>query len=53
MIEMLDSLELVRKTYPELKRYSLTQLAQFFDFDTNNQNPECGVETTQMLIEKL
>ncbi len=50
---VIDSLELVRKTYPELKRYSLTQLAQFFDFDTNNQNPEFGVETTRMLLEKL
>lgn len=50
---VIDSLELVRKAYPELKRYSLTQLAQFFDFDTNNQNPEFGVETTRMLLEKL
>ena len=50
---VIDSLELVRKTYPELNRYSLTQLAQFFDFDTNNQNPEFGVETTRMLLEKL
>lgn len=50
---VIDSLELVRKAYPELKRYSLTQLAYFFDFDTNNQNPEFGVETTRMLLEKL
>ncbi|HFI0119486.1 TPA: PolC-type DNA polymerase III [Streptococcus suis] len=50
---VIDSLELVRKAYPELKRYSLTQLAQFFDFDTNNQNPEFGVEKTRMLLEKL
>ncbi|HFI0346457.1 TPA: exonuclease domain-containing protein [Streptococcus suis] len=50
---VIDSLALVRKIYPELKRYSLTRFAQFFDFDTNNQNPEFGAETTRMLIEKL
>lgn len=50
---VIDSLELVRKAYPELKRFSLSQLAQFFDFDANNQNPEFGVETTRMLLEKL